>query len=413
MAAEVAAPTAWPAGQLTRVPYWVFQRADVYAREQQRLFRGDSWNYLCTEAELPRPGDYVATQAGDTPVIAVRAEDGQIYAFENRCAHRGAVLAFKDCGHVKNFTCVYHAWSYNLHGDLTGIAFKDGVNGKGGMSPTFDMGAHGLRKLRVTTLFGLVFGSFSEEVPPFDEYLGEDVFDCAERILKGHDIEVIGRFTQMLPYNWKLYFENVKDSYHASILHAFFTTFRLNRLSQRGEVLVSENGGNHVSYSAIDSSAKKDVDYAAQDLRSNTDYALADPTLLDGFDERGDGVTLQILSIFPGFVLQQIRNSIALRQIVPQGPGRTRLNWTYVGFKEDTPEQRQIRLKQGNLVGPGGYVSMEDGCVGELVQRGIAGAPDQGSVVEMGGTSATSSESRVTEASIRGFWKAYRREMAL
>ncbi len=30
----------WPAEGLTRVPYWMFQRADVYAREQKWLFQG-------------------------------------------------------------------------------------------------------------------------------------------------------------------------------------------------------------------------------------------------------------------------------------------------------------------------------------------------------------------------------------
>jgi len=71
------------------------------------------------------------------------------------------------------------------------------------------------------------------------------------------------------------------------------------------------------------------------------------------------------------------------------------------------------RLKQANLVGPAGYISMEDGCVGGFVQRGVAGAPDQKAVIEMGGKDAQGSESRVTEASIRGFWKAYRAHMGL
>jgi anthranilate 1,2-dioxygenase large subunit len=72
-----------------------------------------------------------------------------------------------------------------------------------------------------------------------------------------------------------------------------------------------------------------------------------------------------------------------------------------------------VRLKQANLIGPAGFVSMEDGCVGGFVQRGIAGAQEAASVMEMGGHDVLSSASRVTEASIRGFWKAYRREMAL
>jgi hypothetical protein len=64
-------------------------------------------------------------------------------------------------------------------------------------------------------------------------------------------------------------------------------------------------------------------------------------------------------------------------------------------------------------VGPAGFISMEDGCVGGFVQRGVAGAPDARAVIEMGGKAADSSESRVTEASIRGFWKAWRAHMGI
>jgi anthranilate 1,2-dioxygenase large subunit len=224
---------------------------------------------------------------------------------------------------------------------------------------------------------------------------------------------VLGRFTQMLPNNWKLYVENVRDSYHASILHLFFTTFELNRLSQTGGIIVSEGGGHHVSFSAVDRAAEADASYATQKLRSASDYALADPTLLEGHSEVGDDITLQILTVFPTFVLQQIQNSVAVRQVLPKGVASTELNWTLLGFAEDTPEERRHRLKQANLVGSAGYISMEDGCVGGFVQRGSAGAAGEAAVLEMGGAAAESSESRVTEASIRGFWKAYRQALAL
>jgi anthranilate 1,2-dioxygenase large subunit len=51
--------------------------------------------------------------------------------------------------------------------------------------------------------------------------------------------------------------------------------------------------------------------------------------------------------------------------------------------------------------------------VGGFVQRGIAGAGGERAIIEMGGAGADSSESRVTEASVRGFWKAYRAHMGL
>ena len=101
----------------------------------------------------------------------------------------------------------------------------------------------------------------------------------------------------------------------------------------------------------------------------------------------------------------------AVRQVLPKGVGAMDLNWTYIGFADDTAEMRQRRLRQANLVGPAGYVSMEDGCVGGFVQRGAAAASDEVSVVNMGGEGTDSMDTRATEASVRGFWKAYRRYM--
>ena len=397
---------------MTRVPYRVFQKDETYAREQERIFQGPVWHYLCMEIEIANGGDFRTTKVGDTPVVVSRDYDGEIYAFENRCAHRGALICLDTHGKGrKDFSCVYHAWTYDTKGNLIGVAFKDGVKGKGGMPESFRMQDHNPRKLRVAVVNGLVFGSFSEEVPPIEEYLGEEILSRIERVLGRRKPVILGRYTQVLPNNWKLYMENVKDSYHASILHLFFTTFELNRLSQKGGIIVDESGGHHVSYSAIYPEAANSEEYAKQQLRSESEYRLADPSLLQGFDDYGDGVTLQILSVFPTFVLQQIQNAIALRQIVPRAIDRTDLNWTYLGFESDTPEQRMVRLKQANLVGPAGYISMEDGCVGGFVQRGTLAAADQVSVIQMGGSTAESQETRATEASVRGFWKAYRRHM--
>lgn len=402
----------WATPELTRVPYSVYEDPALAQREQRELFHGPVWNYLCLDAELPEAGSYRTTFVGETPVVVVRDADQEIYAFENRCAHRGALIALEKSGKAESFQCVYHAWSYNRQGDLTGIAFEKGVKGQGGMPPHFCKEEHGPRKLRIATFCGLVFGSFHDDVPPIEEYLGEEICTRIARVLH-KPVQVIGRFTQALPNNWKLYVENVRDSYHASLLHLFFTTFELNRLSQKGGVIVDESGGHHVSYSMIDPEAK-DASYKEQGLRSDTDrYRLKDPTLLQGFTEYDDGVTLQILSVFPGFVLQQIQNCLAVRQVLPQGTRRTELNWTYFGYADDTPAQRTVRLKQSNLVGPAGFISMEDGAVGGFVQRGIAGAADHEAIVEMGGGDATSSEGRATEASVRGFWKAYRHHLAL
>jgi anthranilate 1,2-dioxygenase large subunit len=56
---------------------------------------------------------------------------------------------------------------------------------------------------------------------------------------------------------------------------------------------------------------------------------------------------------------------------------------------------------------------MEDGAVGGFIQRAIKGGDDECSILEMGGVEHASQDTRTTEASIRGFWQAYRQVMGL
>jgi len=406
-------PLRWAPGDYKRVPYPVFQEEEVLKREQQRIFEGPSWHYLGLEAEVPQAGDFKSTFVGRMPVVMTRDTDGEVYAFENRCAHRGALICLDDFGNTPEHTCVYHAWRYDLQGNVRGIAFEKGVNGKGGMPADFCREEHAPRKLRTASFCGLVFGSLHEDVPPIEEYLGEEVAARLERVL-GREVEVIGRFTQALPNNWKLYTENVRDTYHASLLHTFFTTFGITRLTQEGGVVISEDGGNHASATLSRVIEGAESQYQEQAIRSdNQELQIGDLSMLKSVDEIGDGIVLQMLSVFPGFVLQQIHNCIAVRQVVPTGTDTTDLHWTYLGYADDTPELREMRLKQANLVGPAGFVSMEDGAVGGFVQRGIQAAGDYNAVLEMGGDSTESADYRVTEAAIRGFWRAYRTHMGL
>jgi phenylpropionate dioxygenase-like ring-hydroxylating dioxygenase large terminal subunit len=402
----------WPGDTLTRVPYWVYQDEANYQAELRRIFEGPTWSYLCLESDVAKPGEFRTTFLGEMPVVIVRGHDGAVHAFENRCSHRGALIAIDDAGRVKNaFQCVYHAWSYDLAGNLIGIAFEKGSNGRGGMPAEFCKADHGPRKLRTTTLCGLVFGTLAPDTPPIEEYLGTEILGRLRRVMT-RPVTVLGRFTQALPNNWKLYIENVKDTYHASLLHAFFGTFRITRLTQGGGVLVSPDGAHHTSYTIAVPEDAKSAAYREQGIRSELDgFRLADPRLLDSVDEFADGIQLQILTVFPSLVIQQVQNSLAVRQVLPKGLNRMELHWTYIGFADDTAEMRQRRLRQANLVGPAGYVSMEDGCVGGFVQRGAAAASDEVSVVNMGGEGTESMDTRATEASVRGFWKAYRRYM--
>src|SRR5262249_48225943 len=89
-----------------RVPYWVYQDEANRKREQQRVFEGATWNFVCLEDDIPNKGDYRTNHVGTMPVIVVRGPEGEINCFENRCAHRGSLIAFDDGGNVQNnFKC--------------------------------------------------------------------------------------------------------------------------------------------------------------------------------------------------------------------------------------------------------------------------------------------------------------------
>lgn len=403
---------AWPRDEFSRVPYQVYTDPEIYAREQELLFQGPTWNFLALECEIPNPGDYKTTWVGEAPVIVVRTADGTVNALVNRCAHKGALVCYKPRGNIKEFNCVYHNWVYNLDGDLTGVAFKRGVNGKGGLDADFDQKKHGLQRLRVERFRGLVLGTFSDRTPSFASYIGDELVASIDRVLI-KPLKVLGYHSQVLPNNWKLYTENNKDSYHASLLHVFHNTFGVVRPNMGGGVKLSESGWNHLSYTQRESLGDNEI--AKEKVRSMQDsYKLKDVRMMEHKLELGDLVTNSIQTVFPTLVVQQILNALAVRQLVPRGPERSELIWTVLGFEDDDAEMTELRLKVNNLVGPAGLISMEDGCVGGWVQRAAHADPEAMTVMPMGGSRIEPSQgSRVTEAAVRGFWKGWRECMGV
>jgi len=402
----------WPAEGATRVPYWVYQDEAIYREEQAKIFRGDTWSYLCLEAELPEPKSFITTFVGDMPVVVTRDPKGALHAWENRCAHRGALVCMQPRGAAERFTCIYHNWTYDHAGNLASVAFRRGIAGKGGMPADARPESQAPKQLRVESVHGLVFGTLSKEVSSLEAYIGPEILPRMKRVLV-KPLKVLGAYTQVLPNNWKLYMDNVKDTYHASLLHLFFTRFRINRLTQKGGVFVSPDGAHHCTYTEM--VEDRGDAYEKDGMRSagSQSFSLENPEVLDQVDELGDGVAIQILSLFPGFVLHQIRNSLAARQVVPKGIDRTELHWTLFGFADDDEAMTRRRLLQANLVGPAGYISMEDGAATGFVQRGVAGSPERASVIEMGGATIGSGDSRITETAVRGLWKAWRQHMQI
>ncbi|CAJ5407309.1 aromatic-ring-hydroxylating dioxygenase, alpha subunit [Burkholderia pseudomallei] len=403
----------FPRDDGSRVPYKVFSSQAVYEREQERIFRGPTWSFVALEAEIPKPGDFKSTFVGDTPVVVTRGEDGALAAWVNRCAHRGAQVCRKARGNASSHTCVYHQWSFDSRGDLLGVPFRRGQKGMAGMPADFDPKNHGLRKLRVDSYKGLVFATFSDEVAPLPDYLGAQMRPWIDRIFH-KPIEYLGCTRQFSKSNWKLYFENVKDPYHASMLHLFHTTFNIFRVGMKARSIPDATHGLHsiITMTKTRDDADTASAYKQQNIRSfDEGFSLEDDSILGLVSEYDEDTTNHIQPIFPQLVIQQIHNTLVARQLLPKGPKNFELIFHFFGYADDTPELRNLRIKQANLVGPAGYISMEDTEATELVQRGTVRDANAASVIEMARGNPFFNDTATTESLIRRFWVGYQQLM--
>lgn len=399
----------WPAADFSRIPFAVYHDEQVYKDEQDRVFRGPTWNYLALEAELPGPGSFVTTYVGDTPVLVNRGKDGEISAFINRCMHRGSLLRRERQGHSERHICVYHQWCYGLDGRLQSVPFSRGYKGQGGLPPDFDKSAIRLRTLRIESYKGVIFGSFADDAEPLVDYLGPSVTYELDRLFD-RPVRILGYQRQRIFGNWKLYNDNVRDPNHGSLLHMFHATFGLYRASQTGGAKMDARHRHNITWSALgtDNEEENAELYQGTEKVYDKGFRLNDPSMLQYKPEFPDNVTLVILSVFPNCVFQQIANSLCTRQIRTKSLDDMELYWTYFTYADDSDEMVEHRLKQANLVGPGGYISMEDGEAVELVQRAVLREQDQHARVEIGGKGEIfDQENLITEVPIRGFWSYY------
>jgi phenylpropionate dioxygenase-like ring-hydroxylating dioxygenase large terminal subunit len=394
------------------IPDWIYTDPRIYLREQARIFRGRSWNYVALEAELPKPGDFVRSYAGETPVIVVRGDEGAVNVFENRCAHRGSEICSTYRGTVEQFICPYHQWTYDKTGALVSVPFRRGVKGKGGMPDDFSLEANGLRRLFVACRHGVVFASFVDDAPPIDAYLGPALCAELDTIFKGRRVRVLGNHRNRLPVNWKLYQENLKDPYHATLLHTYLTTFGLFVAGNRTAIVVDDEGKHSALLNARPAGGPAN-DETKRDIGSfKAGLKLADPRVLEFIDEFDTEWSSSAITIWPNFLLLRQLNILNIRQIVPQGPNAMLLLWTAFGYEDDSAEMTAHRLRQNNIFGPGGFLGIDDNEALKLVQDGLRGSVPRAGLAPLG-RDREDPDVVITDRAIRLMYGHYRRQMGL
>jgi phenylpropionate dioxygenase-like ring-hydroxylating dioxygenase large terminal subunit len=158
--------------------------------------------------EVSRPGDFTTKDVLGVPVIVVRDRGGEVRAFVNGCAHRGAQVA-SGCGNTSRFTCPYHSWSYSLDGRLAGAPSRKMFDGA-------DLESRGLIPLPVSVRAGLISVGLQAGVD------AESCLDGVEAALAGFrfaEYEHVETRRFDLATNWKLAIDVNFEGYHFPFLH--------------------------------------------------------------------------------------------------------------------------------------------------------------------------------------------------
>ncbi len=188
---------------------------DIFKRDLQKIV-GKAWLYVDHVSEIPNKGDFLLYNIGEESIIVVRGKDGAVNAFFNVCRHRGSHICLKESGNVRTLTCPYHAWVYDLDGNLVGAR---------GMPEDFDKGKFPLHKCQVRVWHGLIFINMAAEddpdVAPFDV-----MADDLERFVALHrleDTKIVHREVYPTAANWKLVVDNFRECYHCIPAHPEYT----------------------------------------------------------------------------------------------------------------------------------------------------------------------------------------------
>ena len=397
----------WPADE-TRIPDWIYTDQDVYEREIEKIFLGRHWNYVGLECEVPEPGNYMRSYVGPYPVVVTRDMDGGLQVFENRCAHRGVEFCREYRGSADSFICPYHNWTYDLKGDLTAIPFRRGIKGKGGAPKDFDMAEFGLRRFHVATRGGVIFATACNDMESIEDYLGPKICTEFDATFDGTEFRLLGVHRNILPSNWKLYQENLKDPYHATLLHTYLTTFGLFVSSNESNI-PTDKFGRHGGLLSRRSDGRPDVseeDQASMQAFKKT-MELNDPRVLAFFPEADSKWSGSVLTIFPTLTALRQTNILNTRLLVPRGPNKFMMLWTVFGRADDDEEMTRHRLRQNNIFGPAGFLGIEDNEALKFLQDGVRKAmPREGLAVL--GEDNEPTETIITERAIRGMYRYYR-----
>lgn len=294
---------------------------DFLQAEKEKIFH-DHWLYIGPASDLKEPGDYVAHQIVDQPVVITKDKDGILRAFYNVCRHHAACVA-SGKGNAEVLTCPYHGWAYRMDGSLRRAP-------RLGKLENFDAKQFGLNPVKLEVWAGLLwvhFGepqkSVSQTYPGLDDFL--DPKDLASlRFVKRREYE--------LACNWKVFVDNYLD------------------------------GGYHVEYLHPKLAAGLDLDNYETLIKEK--FSIQQCRSAESDERLGRGAVYAYL--YPNVMFNRYGEVLDINLIFPMGPDRCVVIFDYF-FSEDCDDAFIASALESSH-----QVQLEDVGICESVQRGLS-----------------------------------------
>lgn len=322
-----------------------------FAVERDAIF-ARSWQWVCHAEKLRQPGSYVALEVAGQPVCVVRDREGVLRAFYNVCKHRAHELLQGE-GTTSRIMCPYHAWTYDLTGQLKRAPHTENL-------ADFDPARICLDAVQVEEFCGFVYVNLDADARPLAEESGDLQLEIGHWAPDVGTLTFAHRLTYDIRSNWKNVVDNFLECYHCPTAHKDFCT-----LVDMDTYKVTTHG--------IYSSHMADAGTS-----DNTAYSVENATVR----------THAVWWLWPNTCLMRYpgRGNMIVMHIIPVGPDRTLETYDFYFETADPTQAEQEAIRYIDEV-----LQAEDIGLVESVQRGMASpAFTQGRIVHDPGGSGKS-----------------------
>jgi phenylpropionate dioxygenase-like ring-hydroxylating dioxygenase large terminal subunit len=205
------AGTTYMEPEMLRNPVSHYADPQRLAQEQSILFR-EFPIIVGHVSQLASAGDFFTHDETGVPILVTRTRRGAVKAFMNVCRHRGARIVTETGGNATTFSCPYHAWTYDLEGQLRGLRQPAGF-------ADLDKGEHGLVELPAFERCGLIWvrPSVSEAPISIDAWLAPMAEQLASTDMAS--LVVHRAWSVELNMGWRIALEGFQESYHFCSAH--------------------------------------------------------------------------------------------------------------------------------------------------------------------------------------------------